>query len=246
MRPGMPASKLLSLALVVTLAAASTGCRVAPEEAPERRSLALMTTLPIYWSEADDVGELLKGDEHPAQARQALERRFSLEPLDTLEAASLASHKRLLLAQPRALSPSENVALDDWVRAGGRLLLFADPMLTRHSHFAVGDRRRSQDVILLSPILTRWGLNLAFDPDQSVGERLVETDGFAVPVALAGSLSVMGQGACKVSADATLARCAIGRGQVTVLADAAVLEDDDEPDPARGEAIQGLLKLAFD
>ena len=49
------------------------------------------------------------------------------------------------------------------MRGGGRVLLFADPMLTRHSAFALGDRRRPQDVVLLSPILARWRLELQFD-----------------------------------------------------------------------------------
>ena len=65
-----------------------------------------------------------------------------------------------MMIQPRPLSPQENVALDNWVAAGGRLLLFADPALTEDSAFAIGDRRRPQDVVLLSPILARWGLEL--------------------------------------------------------------------------------------
>ena len=73
---------------------------------------------------------------------------------------------RLLLAQPRALSGPENVALDAWVRGGGHLLLFADPMMTGESRFGIGDRQRPQDVILLSPILNRWCRDPQFDQNQ--------------------------------------------------------------------------------
>lgn len=245
----MADSKLISWALLVALAGAGTGCRAAPDGTPaaDTKRLGLMTTLPIYWAEANDVGELLNGGEQPSHARQTLETRFLLDPVDTLEAETLKRHQRLLLAQPRALAPAENVALDGWVRGGGRLLLFADPMLTRHSHFAVGDRRRSQDVVLLSPILTRWGLSLSFDPEQPTAERVARLDGASVPLAQAGKLSRLSGSACEIAADATLAICRIGRGRVTVLADAAVLEDAAaDATPSRGEAILSLAKLAFD
>src|SRR5688500_18207995 len=131
--------------------------------------LGLMGTIPIYWGEAGDFGEVLAGSGNAHWARARLETDYQLSPLDTLDEDSLAGIDLLLLAQPRALSPAENVALDAWVRGGGRLLLFADPMLTGESRFAIGDRRRPQDVILLSPILDHWGLAVAFDDDRPAG-----------------------------------------------------------------------------
>ncbi len=236
---------LSPLALAAMLA--SAGCSAAPDAqaTPGPARLGLMTTLPIYWPEAHDVGEMLRASEDPAQARQALETRFLLEPLDTLEPDTLRGHDRLLLAQPRALSPVENVALDRWVRDGGRLLLFADPMLTRHSHFGIGDMRRAQDVILLSPILTRWGLTLTYDPGQPATERIVDAAGISWPVELAGQLGLLAGGTCKIVGEGVLARCPIGRGSVTILADAAVLDDAAGAD-ARREALLALARLAFD
>lgn len=206
-----------------------------------------MTTLPLFWVEAAGVDELLQATAAPGWVRETLETSFVLEPLDTLESAVLGGHDRLVLAQPRALSPAENVALDAWVRGGGRLLLFADPMLTRESRFAFGDKRRPQDVVLLSPILTHWGLALAFDPDQSEAERVVEVTNIAVPVALPGRLSVMPGGQCKITGEGILARCRIGKGSVTVLADAAVL-DNAEAGVAdqRPIALLALSRIAFD
>ena len=48
----------------------------------------------------------------------------------------------LLAAQPQALTAERLVALDDWVRAGGRLVLLADPSLRWESSRPLGDRFR--------------------------------------------------------------------------------------------------------
>lgn len=237
--------RLPALALVYGLALAAAGCRAAPQA--EQPRLGLMTTLPLYWVEAGGVGEVLRGGASASWVRRALEQHYALEPLDTLDEASLKGLERLLLAQPRALGPAENVALDAWVRGGGRLLLFADPMLTRHSRYGLGDRRRPQDVVLLSPILTHWGLELRFDPDQDEGERRIDLAGTPVPVALAGTLRAQPRSGCIVSAEEVLARCTLGRGVVVVLADAALLDDaEDGGAQVRAAALDRITALAFD
>ena len=134
---------------------------------------------------------------------------------------------RIIMAQPRPLAPSENVALDNWVRGGGRLLIFADPLLTRHSDFALGDRRRPQDVVLLSPILTRWGLELRFDDAQPSEERLISASGNQYPVNLAGQFVATGDGKCTISEAGLFARCSVGNGRVTLMADAAILDSEE-------------------
>ena len=207
--------------------------------------LGLMGSIPIYWGEAEDIEGLLGGDAAPHWARAQLERGYRLEPLDTLAGDSLAGLDFLLLAQPRALSPAENVALDTWVRAGGRVLLFADPMLTGRSRFAIGDRRRPQDVILLSPILDHWGLRLEFDIGRAPGIALVESGGAVIPVNLPGQFAdVAGDSDCTIEANAILARCRIGAGRAIVLADAAMLDLHDAHWTA-SPALDWLLEQAF-
>ncbi|WP_338444944.1 DUF4350 domain-containing protein [Pelagerythrobacter marensis] len=222
-----------------------------------RGELGLFTTLPIYWGETAGMSELLGGETDTGWVRTAIERRFELIPLDTLAdddgaiSGELAELDHLLLAQPRALSPYENVALDEWVRAGGRVLVFADPMLTAESRFAIGDRRRPQDVVLLSPILGRWGLEMRYDAAQDAGERTIATDLAPLPVRLAGTLHPVEDYSasaedCWIAYDRVFARCAIGRGEATVIADAAVLEPavGDRLD-ARKDALSWLLESAF-
>lgn len=188
---------------------------------------ALFSSLPILWPETDDPGLLLRADAPPHWARTVLEARGGLRPLDTL-AVMPAGPDLLVMAQPRPLSPQENVAVDGWLRAGGRVLLFADPALTRHSAYAIGDRRRPQDLVLISPILARWGLQLSFAADQPAGDRLAPLLGLQVPVNLAGRFApVPGSTGCAIADDGLVARCRLGRGWLVAVADAAVLEEGD-------------------
>lgn len=213
--------------------------------------IGLFTTLPILWDEAADVAEIIRQPAEPHWARSALATHGRIVPLDTLAGpaghAPLAPLKRLVIAQPRPLAPSENVALDDWVRHGGRLLLFADPALTEESRFAVGDPRRPEAVVLLSPILRRWGLELQFDDRQPFGERTIEVAGAAIPVNLPGRFVLVQQGgSCRVEDEGLLADCRIGRGKVVALADAALLERNGDADArVRRKAFDAVFERAF-
>jgi hypothetical protein len=236
-----PERALVAALLIV----ASTGCRaenaVPVAQTARRPEVGLMSTIPIYWGEQAAFGDVLSGEGSAHWARSQIEARYTLRPLDTLSEESLSGLHFLLLAQPRALSGAENVALDGWVRAGGRLLLFADPLLTGESRFPIGDRRRPQDVVLLSPILGHWGLRLEFDEEQANG--FTESGGQPpIPLNLAGRF--VAEGGCAIESGGVLARCAIGKGRVLVLADAALLDLYD-PHPAAPAALDWLLEQSF-
>jgi len=212
--------------------------------------LALFTTMPIYWSEAADLSGLLDDRTRPHWARVLIEEERPLVPLDVLGSDRLSAFRDLLMVQPRVLSAAENVALDDWVRRGGRLLLFADPMLTAHSRFGIGDRRRPQDVVLLSPILSRWGLRLEFDAGQPPGEHEVELLGEAMTVDLPGRFGLTptapdAPATCRLLAENLAADCSIGKGRAFVVADAALLDGDAADASRRGEALVRLMTEAF-
>lgn len=229
----------LACAAAVPLAAQT------PPEPAARPPLAVMGTIPIFWGEADGLADLLNGSGATHWARPVLERHWRLVPFDHLDAAALAGVDRLLLAQPRALTAAENVALDAWVRGGGHLLLFADPMLTGESRFALGDRRRPQDVALLSPILAHWGLRLEFPEDQPASAQVREFAGMALSVRLAGRLVPNGAGAdCRVMAAGVIAECTLGRGRVLLVADAAVL-DLHSPVLCAEPALEALTARSF-
>ncbi len=236
--------KRIRLTILAVLAALQ-GSALSAEGEPARSRLALMGTIPIYWGEAETFDDHINGEAHQHWARAELERGFDLQPLDFLSAENLDGQQFLLMAQPRGLAAQENVALDNWVRVGGRLLLFADPVMTGHSQFPFGDRRRPQDIALLSPILSHWGLELHFDEGQQPGPRVVEHFAVPLPVNQAGRLvAVDGRFECTVSAAGIIAHCALGTGEVLILADAALL-DMDGPYPGAAGALHMLTSHIF-
>ena len=240
--------RLSNSALLATACLALAACGSAepaanatPAPAQDER-LAILTSLPIYWPERGFEAALGNTDTPPVRAN--LEERFALEPLDLLD-GQLAGQERLLVAQPRGLSAADNVALDEWVRGGGQLLLVLDPMLTAHSEYALGDPRRPSDVALIPPVLARWGLAMDYDEAQPL-EREAPLGDTTFPLALAGALKTTAgdfAGECSVTALAAIAECSVGRGKVTVVADAAFLDADA---PAwDGAALEALLGRAF-
>ncbi len=240
------------LALAAAAVLALLGCQADSSGAPAEPlpKVGLMSSLPIYWPESTQFGDILSGETDKGWARQTIEARFTIEPLDALTAGRLGQMDRLILAQPRALSGEENVLLDTWVRDGGRLLIFADPMLTSHSQYSLGDPRRPQDVILLSPILARWGLGLEFDPEQGEGERVEPAFDGEFPVHLAGAFVLAETeepSECIISETGILAQCRVGEGRVTALADAAVLDDGHGGDlTMRSRSLGDLISASLD
>ena len=115
--------------------------------------------------------------------------------------------------------------------------------LDRHSRYPIGDRRRPQDVVVLSPIFSHWGVELLFDDSQPGGERMAEVQGQAVPVALRGRFARQYSSSCTAFADGLLARCARGSGVAVLFADAALLDwDGSGPVPQeRKDALWAVL-----
>jgi hypothetical protein len=210
---------------------------------PERRApLGLFTSLPIWWGEANDMAARISAPQEPHWARAVLEEGHRVVLLDTL--LKPEGFADLIMAQPRPLEPQENVALDRWVRGGGHLLLFADPMLTWESRFALGDRRRPQDTVLLSPILGHWGLVLQFDAAQPDTAR--ENAGTGLPVRLAGTLVARpgGDASCRTEQVGLIAECRIGKGRALIVADCAMLEPAKQT-AGRARKLRALMGRAF-
>lgn len=242
-----PARVLLALVLLTIL---GIGWWSSTRQVINDKPIGLFTTLPIMWSDNPDLTAALDVNVPQHWARAELTRHGKIEPIDVLSDVSLDRVRRLVIAQPRVLAPPENVALDAWVQGGGQLLLLADPALTEDSAYSLSDPRRPQAVVLLSPILARWGLELRIADGQELGEASRDVMGLAVPVNLPGHFVILGQNGsigqarCKLWADGLAVFCQVGQGRVIALADAAVLDRDD-PARARAKAFGGLLDAAF-
>lgn len=235
----MPRRRNSALWVAALLALSGCGTASAPapqDDAPPQR-LGMMTSLPLYWPLGADVAALAKGSGPMPWQRQALALRYQIEPLDTLSPIPalspqapatdpLADLDLLAIIQPRGLSPADNVALDDWVRAGGRLLLALDPALTGDYDLPLGDPRRPVDAALIPPVVARWGLAVSYDEAQAAAVTTARLGDAALPLALAGRIAIPDPAAtrCTLLADDAAARCAVGAGQVTLIADAALFE----------------------
>jgi hypothetical protein len=124
----------------------------------------------------------------------------------------------LLMAHPPAQPAEDLVALDQWVRGGGRVLLLADPMLEWPSERPVGDPLRPPPIFMDTGLLAHWGLRL--DAPEERGAVRKELGGFDVITASPGRLF----GKCEISEDRMVARCTLGKGRATIVADADILD----------------------
>lgn len=207
---------------------------------PPAIRMGLMSSLPIYWPLGADLAAIAQGQDQVPWQRAALARSYALEPLDTLspipalaagqpDLDPLAGLRRIAIIQPRGLSASDNVALDGWVRAGGRLLLVLDPALTGEYDLPLGDPRRPVDTALIPPVVARWGLAVSFDEEQAVAVTTARLGETALPLALSGAVAITDPKAadCTLLADGAAARCRVGKGEVTLIADAALFEHEE-------------------
>lgn len=195
------------------IAAMLCACRneAAPAEV-SKPTVHVLTSLPLLFEEGFGL-EPAKGE-----AATFLRDHYRVKPIDL--PSQLPKGGVLLAAQPRALPAEELVALDAWVRGGGRLLLLADPLLEWPSKRPVGDRLRPPVSFADTGLLAHWGLRL--DAPDARGLKEVQYDGYELAYVSPGRLVKVG-GECVVESDAILASCRLGKGQATIVADADLL-----------------------
>ena len=179
--------------------------------AKDRPTLLLLTSLPLLFS--DDFS--LSGTGSAALKR--LRSRYRVVPINVTSTGELSKGRLLMMAQPQAQTAENLVALDDWVRGGGGLLLFADPMLEWPSKQPLGDLTRPSPMFADTGLLQHWGVRLDA-PDQR-GAAARRLGSYKVTTLSPGAL----EGSCNISDDGLLAECRIGKGRATIVADADLL-----------------------
>lgn len=152
----------------------------------------------------------------------ALGRYVTPHQIDALTPAAMNGADAALIIQPRPLAPDELVLLDTWVRAGHQAVLLVDPQLLWEDARSIGDPLRAPRSSEVTPLLTHWGLRL--EPSGDGVERRIVAARRMVQVAAAGRLIASG-GPCVVDAGALIARCRLGDGMATVIADADLAND---------------------
>ncbi len=182
-----------------------------PGKQPE---LAVISGLPLFWRE--------NGVKADAPIITVLRQRFDVQPVDSPLALKKGSAKILLLAQPRAFSMDELVALDAWISKGGKALILADPQLRWPMDLPLGDRRRPPAVTLLAAMIEYWGVKLL--PPAAGEKRHFLGDGRVLTAYAASRFADAGSN-CRIVGRDLVARCAMGRGVATIVADADLLDD---------------------
>ena len=214
-----PARWRAMILLAVILAGAAALAMAARERRPaplperpavERPTLLLLTSLPLVFGEQFSL-------DGGSPALKALETRYRVVPISVTSEAELVKGRLLLMAHPLAQTAENLVALDRWVRAGGRVLLMADPVLEWPSERPLGDGLRPPPMFMDTGLLAHWGLRL--DAPEERGPAMRTLAGMEVMTASPGSLF----GRCEVAADRLVARCRLGNGGATVVADADLL-----------------------
>ncbi len=205
---------------------------LAPRSPAQRPTLLLLTSLPLIFSE--DFS--LQGGGSPAL--KVLESRYRAAPISVTEPAELKKGRLLLMAHPFAQPAEDLVALDQWVRGGGRVLLLADPMLEWPSARPLGDKLRPPPMFMDTGLLAHWGLRL--DAPDERGPKWRKLGGHEVLTASPGALF----GRCEISEDRLVAHCRIGRGKATIVADADLLDVQNLDGPARHNLDSILAELA--
>lgn len=200
-----------ALALLGALHGASPQ-RVPTRAAQDRPTLLLLTSLPIVFGD----GFSLSAPGSPAL--KALKSRYRVVPISVTSPEELGRSTLALIAQPRAQPAEDLVALDDWVRGGGRVLLLADPMLEWPSRRPLGNPLRPPAMFMDTGLLAHWGLRLDAPDRRGPEERSLA--GRKVLTSSPGALS----GSCRIAADALVADCKVGRGRAVIVADADLLD----------------------
>lgn len=219
---------VVAIGFIAGLAAVLAWTRSAPRERPV---LLLLTSLPIAFGESFEL------EAAGSPLLDVLERHYRVRPIATSSALELEHGRMLLMAHPLAQPAEDLVALDKWVRGGGRLLLLADPMLEWADGRPLGDPTRPPPMFMDTGLLAHWGLTLEA-PDVR-GEQGATLTGSPILTRSPGSLS----GPCSISPDRLVARCAIGKGTAIIVADADFLDWSREDEGAQGaKALMGALE----
>lgn len=192
---------------------------VASADAP---AVTILTGLPLRWSASSNIAAMIAEgtNDDPALARLAASGPVSL--VDSLADHMPPPGGALLVAHPRALAPQELVAIDAFVRGGGRAVVLADALSSWPGRHPLGDPRNPPVTSLLTPLLDHWGVVLAAaSPDDNVA-RPADVGGVRLRLFSAGRF-VRLSSQCRAFGDYRILRCPIGKGEAWLVGDADLL-----------------------
>lgn len=189
---------------------------------PGAAAVTLITGLPLRWANGGDIAATIA---HGTADDPALDWLEAMGPVALVD--SLVDHVpppggTLLLAHPRALAPQELVAIDAFVRGGGRAVILADALSGWPTHHPLGDPRNPPVTSLLTPLLDHWGVTLSAAPVGETRAHAADVEGARLRLFSAGRFDAL-PSECRAFAERRIASCAIGQGSVWLVGDADLL-----------------------
>ena len=223
---------VLIVAGAIWFAQSRPGASPFPARPPAQRpSLLLLTGLPLLFNEDFSLSDA------GSPALKRLRTRYRVVPISVTSGFELAKADLLMMAQPQAQTAENLVTLDAWVRGGGRVLLFADPMLEWPSNRPLGDVLRPPPMFADTGLLGHWGLRL--DAPDRPGPADGRLGDYKVATLSPGTL----HGSCAITGGRLAAECRIGKGRAIIVADADLLNVARDSDPNLDGMLEELARL---
>ena len=184
--------------------------------------VTMLTGLPLRWSAEGDMAAMIAEGMSDDPALQRIAAAGPVRLIDSLIDHPPAPGGTLFLAHPRALAPRELVAVDAFVRGGGRAVILADALSGWPARHPLGDPRNPPVTSLLTPLLDHWGVTLGAAP---AGERrplAIDIDGARLRLFSAGRFERF-PATCQAYAGRRIVHCRIDRGEAWLVGDADLI-----------------------
>lgn len=222
------AKRLVAKALIAKLgailwfAAGHAALAALYKEPTSDTPVTMLSGLPLRWVGEGDLAAMLRRGAADDPALVRLERTHHIALVDSLADHVPPASAALLLAHPRALAPQDLVAIDAFVRGGGRAVILADALSGWPAPHPTGDSRNPPVTSLLTPLLDHWGITLGAAPAGETAAHDVDVDGRRLRLFSAGRFEASPPG-CTRQADARILHCRVGAGEAWLVGDADLL-----------------------
>ncbi|APZ97137.1 hypothetical protein BWQ93_00475 [Sphingopyxis sp. QXT-31] len=213
---------IAKLAAILWFAAGHAALAALYEQPASDTPVTMLSGLPLRWAGEGDLAAMLQRGAADDPALVRLERTHRIALVDSLADHVPPAGAALLLAHPRALAPQDLVAIDAFVRGGGRALILADALSGWPAPHPTGDSRNPPVTSLLTPLLGHWGITLGAAPAGETAAQAIDVDGRRLRLFSAGRFEALPSG-CTAQAGAQILRCRVGAGEAWLVGDADLL-----------------------
>ncbi len=184
--------------------------------------VTMLTGLPLRWSADGGMAAMIAEGANDDPALQRIEAAGPVRLIDSLIDHPPAPGGTLFLAHPRALAPRELVAVDAFVRGGGRAVILADALSGWPARHPLGDPRNPPVTSLLTPLLDHWGVTLGAATAGEGKPVAADVEGARLRLFSAGRFERFPT-TCQAYAGRRVVHCRIGRGEAWLIGDADLI-----------------------